>query len=180
MVGFCKHFWIRLEDTEHIYYCFSGWRNERVPKCISVGMLAITLLLLLLLLLLLFCVCVFHECISAHIGQNRTLDPLKLQVIVNHLSARNLTLIHKCHKPQSHLSSHGMIVFDEEIYPTIFNSSPIAFQSCWNLLCVSFILKEDVSQFSQCQSSLNLKQRTNSHTILWCIGNIVSSSMFSP
>lgn len=88
------------------------------------------MVVIIIAIAIVLCVCVFHECTSAHVGQNRTLDPLELQVIVNHLSARNLTLIHKCHKPQSHLSSQGMIVFDEEIYPTIFNSSPIAFQSC--------------------------------------------------
>lgn len=75
------------------------------------------IIVVIIVIAIVLCVCVFHECISAHIGQNRTLDPLELQVIVNHLSARNLTLTHKCHKPQSHLSSHGMIVFDEEIYP---------------------------------------------------------------
>lgn len=125
------------------------------------------------------CVCVFHECTGAYIGQNKTLDPLELRVIVNNLSARNLTLTHKCHKPQSHLFSLGIIVFDEEMYPTIFNSSPIIVQLCRDLLYVSLILKEDVSQLSQGQSYLNLEQRTNSHAILWCIGNSASSSKLS-
>lgn len=150
---------------------------ERVSKCISIAMLEI--ILLLLLLLLMFCVCVFHECTGADIGQNKTMDPLELRVIVNNLSARNLTLTHKCHKPQSHLFSLGIIVFDEEMYPTIFSSLPITVQLCRDLLYVSLILKEDMSQLSQGQSYLNLEQRANLHAILWCIGNSASSSKFS-